>query len=1146
MVWIQGISTLRYLFMEKRNRRIDLLILALLSLIPFLWTRGGYMILGHDAGTPISPVPHFLDRLSTWTARYGFGTDQTFAVPGLFIHGMEFIFASLHLPLWLNQSITFSIFFFLMGYSMYYFASTLFPNKRYLPLFAAVFFQINHFTLQAWFIAERTKFTTYIALPIILAFIYKIHRHEKKPFKTGLGGGLILTVLNGGGFIPVFGALIICAPLFSALILLKTDKKLLFLKNLVIFIAALMASFILLNMYWLIPYASYIATSFASEVSKSGGIEGVLLWAGEISKNTSILNLFRLQGIQEWYVNPYHTYAARFLSNKILILASFILPFSAFFAVFIARGKERVLNAIIAMVGLVSLFFMAGSHPPFGNVYIWMLEHVPGFIAFRTPFYKFAPGLWLSYAVLVGFTVDAAISRYGKRVRYGSAIGIGCMILGIVVYSYPILGTKFFTYFSDRSTRVKVPDYVLDYAAYSNSDAFTYRRTLILPPQSYETFSESTTWGYWSIATMNSLFDTRSYASLNLTNTQEENNLMADLYRTIDRGDSDWLRKARYLNIDSILLRADMKREGKTSLPFNVYKKAIERTPLATREKQFGKWTLYRLGEPTVPLTQASGYYLRNDFRRTTDAFPLDGPIPIASGSAFITNTGDPMPNTLKIATIITPDCPRCSLQESPLIVENRDIANLPGSPLYSFKIRSEASIRQSGQKIPDRLRSQLIFTIRRLFEIQKMYAENASPENRLTGWTQYSSDVKALDVILNEYLRTVPEGDEKNKILVTAWDSVYFQRQELKDTIGRVNNLDEGNALLDVYSRLPPILTRIKSRSVFSTQPLVKEYFIPVTDGGLYDIYLESETANIPATGSGMIKFSVDGTSTLTPVANDSKWTKVTSTILKKGNRHATITEEAMTNRFDPTALLANKNVTQESDGSIKIAFTSNDSCVDIPLGTLDAEKYFLSYRVESEPRDISIQTFVTSITKDVPLLPYLGKQYAVPDDRFLPVTTDIATGTDHGAYRYRMCNLFDTNDTFTLTLRDIRLNKITVPKLILVKQNTAYKKPTPMSIKTTQKDSTYYQALAGNSGGQLIMLDQRSDPRWSIDSPNVQITPVTVNSYAKGWFIGETSVPITPLTITFMSQKSLMIGSIISALSALLMALYFILWKR
>lgn len=1131
--------------MEKRNRRIDLLILVVLSLIPFLWTRGGYMILGHDAGTPISPIPHFLDRLSTWTARYGFGTDQTFAVPGLFIHGMEFVFASMGLPLWLNQSITFSLFFFLIGYSMYYFASTLFPHKRYLPLFAAVFFQINHFTLQAWFIAERTKFTTYIALPIILAFIYKIHQREKKPVKTGVLAGVILTVLNGGGFIPVFGALLVCAPLFSLLILSKSAEKTLFLKNLLIFFGVMIGVFVLLNMYWLVPYASYITTSFASEVSKSGGIEGVLLWASEISRNTSILNLFRLQGIQEWYVNPYHTYAARFLSNKILLLISFIVPFSAFFAVFISRSRERVLIIIVALVGLVSLFFMAGSHPPFGSIYTWMLEHIPGFIAFRTPFYKFAPGLWLSYAILIGYTVDFMISRYEKYHRYGSTIGVIAMIAGVILYSYPILGTKFFTYFSDRSTRVKVPEYVLDYAAYSNSDAFKYRRTLILPPQSYEAFSESTTWGYWSIATMNSLFDTHSYASLNLTNTQEENNLMLDLYHTIDRGDSDWIRKARDLNIDSILLRADMKRESKTSLPFEVYQKAIDQTPLATREKQFGKWTLYSLGEPTVPLTQLYGYYLRNDFRRTKDAFPLDGPIKIASGAAFITNTNTPLPSNLKIATIIAPDCPRCSLQEGPLIVENRDIANLPGSPFYGFKIRSEATIRKSGQRIQDLLRSQLIFTIRRLFEMQKLYAENASPENRLAGWTQYSTDVKILDDILKRYLSTIAEGDEKNKMLVTAWDSVYFQQQELKDTIGKINNLDEGNALLDVYSRFPAVLSLIKSRSVFSTKPLIKEYFIPITDSGRYDIYLENDTANIPATGSGMITFDLDGTPAVAPVASDSKWSKITSATLKQGNRRATLTEEAMTNRFDPSGLLAKKNVTQEADGAIKISFTSNESCIDIPLGVLDAEKYFLSYTIQSDPRDIAIQTFVTSVTKDVPLLPYLGKQYAIPRDRLLRISTDIATGTDHGAYRYRMCNLFDTNDTFTLTLRDIQLNKITIPKIMLVKQHEGYAKPKPMTIKTTQLSSTSYQTSATNLEGQLIMLDQRSDARWNLTRANTQITPVTVNSYANGWFIGKTESQNTPMFITFASQKSLREGAYISIITALIAGIY-LLWKR
>src|SRR5688572_9766660 len=96
-----------FLLVKKMTRKFELLIILVLGLIPLLWFRGKELILGHDAGLTLSPIPHFLDRLYVWTERFGFGSDQSFALPGFFIHGLEAFIFFLGFDLQTSQKIVF-------------------------------------------------------------------------------------------------------------------------------------------------------------------------------------------------------------------------------------------------------------------------------------------------------------------------------------------------------------------------------------------------------------------------------------------------------------------------------------------------------------------------------------------------------------------------------------------------------------------------------------------------------------------------------------------------------------------------------------------------------------------------------------------------------------------------------------------------------------------------------------------------------------------------------------------------------------------------------------------------------------------------------------------------------------------------------
>ncbi len=71
-----------------------------------------------------------------------------------------------------------------------------------------------------------------------------------------------------------------------------------------------------------------------------------------------------------------------------------------------------------ALLGLLGAFLAKGANPPFGGVYIWLFDHVPGFVMFRDAS-KFYAMTAISYSVLIPFTIGMVSKRlYESRIAY--------------------------------------------------------------------------------------------------------------------------------------------------------------------------------------------------------------------------------------------------------------------------------------------------------------------------------------------------------------------------------------------------------------------------------------------------------------------------------------------------------------------------------------------------------------------------------------------------------------------------------------------------------------------------------------------------------------------------------------------------------
>src|SRR5476651_1742947 len=143
--------------MIKKRVLLHLVVIFVLGLIPLLWLKDSQVILGHDSGLPFDPINHFIDRWYLWSTHFGFGIDLNNGLIGsvFIIHGLETLLSFLGLSLQNVERIEFIFWFTLPGLMMYFLTYKIWPQKKYLPLIAAIIYMINFYLLQGWFAPER-------------------------------------------------------------------------------------------------------------------------------------------------------------------------------------------------------------------------------------------------------------------------------------------------------------------------------------------------------------------------------------------------------------------------------------------------------------------------------------------------------------------------------------------------------------------------------------------------------------------------------------------------------------------------------------------------------------------------------------------------------------------------------------------------------------------------------------------------------------------------------------------------------------------------------------------------------------------------------------------------------------------------------
>lgn len=291
-----------------------------------------------------------------------------------------------NLPWWLSQRIFWIIPFLLISVVSSYKLSSIFFKEDLLKTVSAIIYTFNSYIL---LIVGGGQFGIAFAYSLFPLVLYSFNRlFEKNNIRNVILSGLVL-----GGIIaldPRVALIAIVIILVWFIFFSKDFKKLI----------SLSWTFLIsisLNSYWIV---SIILTRNSSlSLNNYASVAGVkFLSFAAFSNSLSLLS-------PNWPENIFGK--VYFMKPEFIVIP--ILAFS--FLVF--REKTKISSKILffALLGLVAAFLSKGTSEPFGQIYEWMFNHLPGFVLFRdsTKFYIL---IALSYSLLIPFSLSFFSKRF--------------------------------------------------------------------------------------------------------------------------------------------------------------------------------------------------------------------------------------------------------------------------------------------------------------------------------------------------------------------------------------------------------------------------------------------------------------------------------------------------------------------------------------------------------------------------------------------------------------------------------------------------------------------------------------------------------------------------------------------------------------
>jgi arabinofuranan 3-O-arabinosyltransferase len=338
----------------------------------------------------------------------------------------------------------------------------------------------------------------------------------------------------------------------------------------------------LVSLYWLVPavLASRSGASIAFNTEQPGDVGSVSSYA-ETLRLLGLWTLYGRAGDRLFLPN-----FAGYLTNPLVVLASFALPAAAALGALVSRSRARALGAIllaVAVPGMVGLFPTANPSP-FGRLLDRAFAVIPGAIAFRTT-NKAGALAALGIALLVALGVaELAVTRRGLAVSRSRRLVAVALALGVVALAVLPAWTG-----GLNLERFHVPAYWRQAAADLNAGPSS-SRVLLLPGQVQSDY----TWGWRGPDDLPaSLLDRPTALRATVPNgSPEQSNFLAAVDVPLASGAPDLgavSAMARYLGASQVLLRNDVQWQEAGGAAPSALAAALAHDPGLHRDASYGR-----------------------------------------------------------------------------------------------------------------------------------------------------------------------------------------------------------------------------------------------------------------------------------------------------------------------------------------------------------------------------------------------------------------------------------------------------------------------------------------------------------------------------------------------------------------------------
>lgn len=332
----------------------------------------------------------------------GFGT---YFVPYMWAYPIQSIPINfwgvfLGLPWEVVQRLTFFYpFLILATISSGYLFKSLFPDIK-IFYFAPLIFLFNTYILNVTGGGQMIIAMAYALTPFTLGIFMKVASSEKPNLYLTILAGLILGIQFlldiRIGYIITFA---ICLFLLSTLIHVKTTVGI-FVKKLIFALGIPLVLVLLLHAFWLLPSIFVQQNAIGALGSIYSSKEAVLFFSfAKFENSIALLH-------PNWPENVFGKVS--FMRPEFLLLP--LLAFASLFFISKRSYRERQYILYFALLGLIGAFLAKGANDPFGHVYLYLFDNVPGFVMFRDPT-KWYTLVALSYSILIPYTVWNVYNR---------------------------------------------------------------------------------------------------------------------------------------------------------------------------------------------------------------------------------------------------------------------------------------------------------------------------------------------------------------------------------------------------------------------------------------------------------------------------------------------------------------------------------------------------------------------------------------------------------------------------------------------------------------------------------------------------------------------------------------------------------------